>query len=209
MAGKGRIWTDLGGDWVNLRTLQKERLSRALEIAYHVEYARILKETPLPSDNYDFFIRLPPVNGHPPSQSAFEAVVSQAIATAFGLSVNRELRNVDVLVLRTNASSLVRLPQSTNTSGAYMASFSPGEAAAADKPLSVLTDELETVTGLPVLDETGLTNHFSFDLTWEQKSAAPPNIPGITTALKNLGLELVLAKKEVSVVVVSQLASKG
>ena len=181
-------------------TLQNDPLNRAIEVAFGVKMTRIVAETELPKEKYDFYITLPPINGHPQTQATFEAVFAQAVAATFGLTVKRETRDIEVLVLKTNATSLEALPKSTNPDGKYSAFCD--EAAATNQPLSALAEELEISSAKPVLDETGLTNHYDFDIKWKQKDYSHPNIAGMIAAVKSLGLELVPENKSMEVVVV-------
>jgi uncharacterized protein (TIGR03435 family) len=183
-------------------TLQNDRLNRAIEVAFDVKTTRIVTETKLPKEKYDFYITLPPVNGHPQTQAAFEAVFAQAVAATFGLSVKRETRDIDALVLRTNPTSLNALSKSINPDGKYSAFCN--EAAATNQPPSALAEELEISSSEPVLDETGLTNLYDFDIKWEQKDYAHPNVAGMIGAVKKMGLDLVPVKKSLEVIVVSK-----
>jgi uncharacterized protein (TIGR03435 family) len=183
-------------------TLQNDPLSRAVEVAFGVKPTRIVAETKLPKEEYDFYITLPPINGHPQKQATFEAVFAQAVAATFGLTVKRETRDIDVLVLRTNTTSLDALSKSINPDGKYSAFCD--EAAATNQPLSALAEELEIIIAKPVLDETGLTNHYDFDIKWEQKDYAHPNLAGMTAGVEKLGLDLVPVKKSMEVIVVSK-----
>lgn len=188
-------------------TLQNVELSRAIEIAFNTKPARILAEAELPKDKYDFVMNAPPVKDRQKRRDRYEAVFAQAVAATFGVTVKRETREVDLLVLRTNATAFERLSQSGNPGGRYLLGPCEGdkvEASASDKPLSSLAEALETVAEKPVLDETGLTNHFSYHIKWEQKDFHQPNFPGMTAALSQLGLELVPAKKSVELIVVSE-----
>jgi uncharacterized protein (TIGR03435 family) len=181
-------------------TVQNDPLNRAIQIAFDVKPTRIVAETKLPKEKYDFYITLPQINGHPQTKDSFETMFAQAVAASFGFTVKREKLDIDLLVLKTNVTSRQRLSQSTNPSGEYRA-FS-GEASADDKPLSALAEELEIAIGKPVLDETGLANHYDFDIKWEQKDYSHPNLAGMTTAVKQFGLDLVPVKRSIEVVVV-------
>jgi uncharacterized protein (TIGR03435 family) len=183
-------------------TLQKDTLSRAIEVVYDVKPTRIVSETKLPKEKYDFYITMPPVNGRPQTPAAFEAVFAQAVASTFGLTVKRETRAIEVLVLRANATSLDTLSKSINPDRKYSAYCN--EAAATNQPLSMLASELEISSAKPVFDETGLTKSYDFDIKWEQKDYAHPNIAGMIGAVKQLGLELVRVKKSMEVIVVSR-----
>jgi uncharacterized protein (TIGR03435 family) len=183
-------------------TAQNDTLEGAIEIVFAVKPTCIVADAKLPKDNYDFYITLPRVDRRPQNQATFEAVFAQAVAATFNLTVKRETRDVDVLVLRTNATSLDALSKSVNPDGKYSAFCD--EAAATNQPLSALAEELEISSAKPVLDETGLTNHYDFDIKWKQKDYSHPNVAGMVVAVKKLGLDLVPVKKSLEVVVVSR-----
>jgi len=190
--------------WMQNRalTIQNDPLNQAIQIAFSVKPTRIVAEADLPKEKYDFYINLPEIKEQPPTKEKFEALFAQAVADAFGLTVKREKRDIDALVVKTNAHGLGILLHSTNSTGENRAF--PGEASASDKPLSGLAEELEMIIAKPVLDETGLTNHYDFDIKWAQKDYAHPNIAGITEAVTRMGLDLVPEKKTIEVVVVRQ-----
>ncbi|MGA9779102.1 MAG: TIGR03435 family protein [Verrucomicrobiia bacterium] len=177
-------------------TAQNDTLERAIEIVFAVKPTRVVTDAKLPKEKYDFYVNLP----HRQTQVAFEAVFVQAVAATFNLTVRREVRDIEVLVLETNTASLVALSKSINPDGKYSAFCD--EAAATNQPLSTLAEELEISSAKPVLDETGLTNHYDFDIKWKQKNYSHPNIAGMIAAVKSLGLELVPEKKPTEVVVV-------
>ncbi|MDR3426071.1 TIGR03435 family protein, partial [Silvimonas sp.] len=177
-------------------------LNRAIEVVFGVQPSRIVTETKPPKGKYDFYITLPPINGQPQTQAALEKVFAQAVAATFGLTAKRETREVDVLVLKTNATSRDALSRSVNRDGKSSAFWN--EAAAIHQPPSTLAQELETSSTKPVFDETGLTEPCDFDIKWEQKDYAHPNIAGMIVAVKQLGLDLVPVKKSLAVIVVSK-----
>jgi uncharacterized protein (TIGR03435 family) len=181
-------------------TAQNDTLEGAIEIVFAVKPNRVVADAKLPKDKYDFYITLPPGNRQSRNQATLEAVFAQAVAATFRLTVKRETRDIEVLVLKTNATSLEALPKSTNPDGKYSAFCD--EAAATNQPLSALAEELEISSAKPVLDETGLTNHYDFDIKWKQKDYSHPNIAGMIAAVKSLGLELVPENKSMEVVVV-------
>lgn len=190
--------------WISGRALtaQNDTLEQAIEIVFAVKPTRVVADAKLPKEKYDFYITLPPVNGHHQKQAIFEAIFAQAVSATFGLTVERETRDIEVLVLKTNAASLAALSESINPDGKYSAFCN--EAAATNQPLSALAEELEISSAKLVLDETGLTNHYDFDIKWEQKDYSHPNIAGMIAAVKTLGLELVPEKRSMEVVVVGK-----
>ena len=183
-------------------TLESVPLNRAIEVVFGAQPSHVVAETKLPKEKYDFYITLPPVSGQPQTQAALEQVFAQAVAATFGITVKREIREVDVLALRTNAMSQGALPRSVNRDGKYSAFCN--EAAATNQPLSTLAHDLEISSAQPVFDETGLAAPCDFDIKWEQKDYAHPNVAGMIAAVKQLGLDLVPVKKSLEVIMVSK-----
>jgi uncharacterized protein (TIGR03435 family) len=179
-------------------TAQNDTLKKAIQIVYDVKPTHVVADAELPKGKYDFYILLPQKQKQP----QFEAIFSQAVAATFGLAVKRENRPTEVLVLKTNSASLETLAKSVNPDGMYSAFWN--EAAATNQPLKSLADELEISSSMPVLDQTGLSRHFDFEIKWKQKDYAHPNIPGMIDAVKTLGLTLEKVKRPMDVVVVSK-----
>jgi uncharacterized protein (TIGR03435 family) len=183
-------------------TLQNDTLNRAIEVVFNVKPTLIVANAPLPKDKYNFFITLPTPNRHP-QIPIFESLFSQAVEATFGLTVKREMKDIDVLIIKTNSTSLDTLSKSINSEGKYSA-FAD-EAAATNQPLSMLAQELEISSAMPVLDESGLTNLYDFDIKWQQTDYAHPNVSSMIEAVQKLGLNLVPVKKSTEVVVVSKM----
>ena len=183
-------------------TAQNDTLERAIEIVFAVKPNRVVADAKLPTNKYDFYITLPPENRQSQNQATLEAVFAQAVAATFNLTVQREMRDIDLWVLKTNATSLEALSKSTNPDGKYSAFCD--EAAATNQPLRTLAEELEISGAKLVLDETGLTNDYDFDIKWTQKDYEHPNIAGMIDAVKTLGLELMREKRSMAVVVMHQ-----
>ena len=208
-ASRGNYWSSWDYNqpvesWIRgeALTAQNDTLENAIKIVFDAKPTQIIAETKLPKGKYDFYITLPPAGRHPQKPSIFEGIFSQAVATTFGLDVKRQMRDVDVLVLRTNAASLEKLSGSTDPDGAYSAFWN--EAAATNQPMKTLAEELEISSSKPVLDETGLTNQYNFEIKWKQKDYSHPNISGMIDAVNRLGLTLEKVKKPMEVVVVSK-----
>jgi uncharacterized protein (TIGR03435 family) len=65
---------------------------------------------------------------------------------------------------------------------------------------------LESNLHRPVVDETGLTNHFDVTLKWDQKSPDQPNPESLLRALQEqMGLDLVPAVRPMEMVRISQI----
>ena len=62
---------------------------------------------------------------------------------------------------------------------------------------------LEGLLGKPVVDETRLTNHYDFQLLWDETGSEDVDQGRITTAVREqLGLELKPAKRPIEVLMV-------
>ncbi|MDB6067138.1 MAG: hypothetical protein JWR26_3346 [Pedosphaera sp.] len=181
-------------------TFQPCRLEGAICRVFDITRSRVVAETPLPQKLYEFYITLPWVNGNPQGKERLQTVFAQAVDAAFGLSVKKEMREMDVFVLRTNATSAEKLTKSSNEGGKEMNGW--GEVTGTDRTLLELTGGLEYAISKPVVDETGLSGRYSYCVKWDQKDVKHPNPEGMAAAVKKLGLELVETKKSLEVVVV-------
>jgi len=67
-----------------------------------------------------------------------------------------------------------------------------------------LAHEIETSASIPVMDETGLTDSFNFDLDCTQADLANRNWDNVNHALHRLGLELVSTNMPMNMLVVEK-----
>jgi uncharacterized protein (TIGR03435 family) len=128
-----------------------------------------------------------------------ETAFSQAVEATFGLVLKRETRSVDVFVLKSNATSSARLAGSSSEGREPCFTFN--EITADHCSLLELAEGLENAMGKPVLNETGITNVYSFHLKWDQRDFKRPNPEGMTLALKEIGLELMPETRPIDFVV--------
>jgi uncharacterized protein (TIGR03435 family) len=157
--------------------------------------ARILFTAAAPANRYDFICTLPSRQG---------AALQDELKKELGLSGRLETRETDVLILamrQTNAAGLQPSVAAPNTPASFRSS--PGYLTGAGATPENLANELEKRLGIPVVDQTGLTNRkFDFELTWDQPGPLL-NIDGLKQAVADqLGLELVAGRKSVEMVVV-------
>jgi uncharacterized protein (TIGR03435 family) len=120
--------------------------------------------TPLPTDEYDFTIRLPTTNPR-----AREAALTSMFRAAFGVQIRQVDTEYDVYVMTaasTNAPG--RVPSGENSRGGG------GEEAGGLKlgraRFDWLPSYFERRLRKPVLDETGDTNRYDFRLRWKMSS---------------------------------------
>jgi uncharacterized protein (TIGR03435 family) len=180
------------------------RLSEIVWVAYNWPPARILFEGGEPQDRYDFVSTLP--------QGAKEAL-QQELKKQFGLVGQRETRDTDALVLTVRNPNAPGLKPPIPGGGNDWSSVqsSSGQYHCDDRPLSNANVPqgislcLENYFGVPVIDKTGLTQHFKIDLHWNEQGREDPNHNSLKQVLLDqLGLELVSSREPVEMLVMEK-----
>jgi uncharacterized protein (TIGR03435 family) len=169
--------------------------------AYGVPRGRIRFAAEQPRDLYDFAATLP--------QGSQEAL-RRELKKKLGFVGRFETTNMEAMVLTLkspNASGLK--PPVSGKPDDY---WNPGHFECFDQP--IYTDEppfqglarfLEAYLGMPVVDRTGLTQHFSIDLTWKELGERDPNHNALKQALsEQLGLELASRREPIDILVVEK-----
>ena len=161
--------------------------------AYRTTESRLVTNAALPEGKFDVLINVP----HAASETIPE-LLSDTLATTFGLRGRKETRDVEVYELTAKESKL----EETVSTGGSSASSGPGRMSAVNTPMKGLARSLENQLKKPVLDKTGLTNRYDLQLKWKQEGRqVVPEI--LIEAVRNqLGLELTPAKRPVELVVV-------
>jgi len=167
--------------------------------AYDWRPARIVFPSGPPAQRYDFMANLP---------QGSTAALQKELKRTLGLAGRRELREVDVLLLRVKTPNAPGLALPNPGGGDDWSAA--GHYYCDDRALSYthpphlgLTRFLEGVFGKPIIDQTGLTQHFSIDLRWP--SPHPQEHITIQRAvLDQLGLELVPGREKVEMLVVEK-----
>jgi uncharacterized protein (TIGR03435 family) len=168
-----------------------------VSVAYNWPPMRTIFSAMKPQDRYDFISTLP--------KGSSEAL-QRELKTKLGLVAHLETRDMDVLLLK------VRNPQSAGLrppiKGMYFGSQQNDNYARItwnNESLSRAPELLEGFCQMPVIDETGLTQHFSIDVKWNELGERDPNHNALKKALLNqLGLELVPARAPVEMLIVEK-----
>ncbi len=139
--------------------------------------------------------------------------VRSLLEDRFHLNVHRETKESSVydLVAGKNGPTL-RETQATNDS---TTSSSPGRTSGIGATIGMLAASLASITGRPVVDKTGLTGKYDYELEWTpEPDTLRPDSPepgpaggiAIFTALQEkLGLKLESAKGPVDTVVIDRI----
>jgi len=126
----------------------------------------------------------------------------QAIEATFDLACRRETRDMDVFVLTATSAKAEHLTPTVSTSGSS-SSAGPGRIHAINVSLSSLAWSLEGKLRQPVVDETGLTNHYDLELLWDSNEGESPGPPLFGRIIREqLGLQLTPARRSIEVLVV-------
>jgi uncharacterized protein (TIGR03435 family) len=176
---------------------------RAREIvwaAYGCRPGRILFSDGEPRERYDFISTL--------SQGTEEAL-QREMKDKLGLVGRRETRDMDVLVVRVRTPGAPGLKppisgdgDDWNGNGRYICGDRP---ISTEVPAQGLTKFLESYFEMPVIDETGLTQHFHIDLRWHERGGGDPNHDALKQALLDqLGLELVPDHRPVEMLIMEK-----
>jgi len=140
--------------------------------------------------------------------------MQKLLAERFGLKMHRETREipVDALVSGKSGPQLVESPLGTPEEGRGVNIIS-GKMIARDATMAELVDVLTTNPDRPVIDQTNLTAHYDFDLTWDQPDVSATGSPGWTpigpaifTPIQSLGLRLVTQKASVEMLVIDSVS---
>jgi len=167
--------------------------------AYDWRPARIVFPSGPPAERYDFIANL-----RQGSMTALQAELKKKL----GFIGRRESREVDVLLLKVktpNAPGLAapNLGGGDDWSGTGRYYCDDRALSNTNPPHLGLTRFLEGVFGEPIIDQTGLTQHFSIDLRWP--SPHPQERAAIQQAvLDQLGLELVPGRESVEMLIVEK-----
>jgi uncharacterized protein (TIGR03435 family) len=163
---------------------------------------RVISHVKLPAGRYDYIATLPG------GQTANEKALQEEVRRKFGVVGKTEIRAADVLLLKvkfTNAPGL-----KLNTKGAWPKQSSGIEPVSSElyrgfnEPIIGLIACFENEANVPVIDGTGLTNLFDFDLKCSQADLENRNWDKVNRALDPLGLELVPTNMPIKMLVVEK-----
>jgi uncharacterized protein (TIGR03435 family) len=172
--------------------------------AYNVAPARIIFPGALPEGGYDYLNSLPADQ----RQSVFQAELKRQ----FGLVAHKETRDTDVLLLKVVDPEKL---QRYLTKGGVYARYGTGNNDVQKRiyrnvPLSDLCYEPEGYFKKPVLDETGMGQHYDFDVHWTERHWFSDDErwasiqSALTDQLAAFGLELVPATVPLEMLVVEK-----
>lgn len=169
--------------------------------AYGFQDTRTAITTPLPQDKYDFIVTVP---------SNARQLLQNGIKKQFGLAGRFEFVETNVLLLSVKNPKADGLKASSGEM--IYEGNNPGHFAGTNQPLGVLSEMLEGRFRIPVVDQTGLTNRYDFNLAWDEYGKKVgfrypdyPNLDGLKQSLLDqLGLELVPTNMPIEMLVIEK-----
>jgi len=168
-----------------------------LSSSFSINPTRIVNSSALPEGRFDFIVKAPDTENE-----NVKTWLQHAVEATFGVVGRPETREMDAFVLKAGQLTENLAPtaslqgSSINTGG--------GSLNCVNQTLSSLARCLEDILGKPVINETGSTNCYDFQLLWNEKSPGQADPVDLTRALhEQLGLELAPAKRAVEVLVLA------
>jgi uncharacterized protein (TIGR03435 family) len=178
-----------GDNWIGIG----EPVLQIARVAYGWRPGRILFADTQPRERYDFISTLPHGSG-----IALQAELKRKL----GFVGHKEMRDMDVLVLKVRRSNAPGLKRPANGHADYI---NNGHYYCDNAPISSdsgwypgITRFLEDYFGTPVIDQTGLTQNYHIDLKWKELGGQDPDHDALKQALLDqLGLELVPSRESI------------
>lgn len=131
--------------------------SMLMAVAYEYNPGRIKLPATAPGGNFDFLVTVP---------KGTEARLQSAIRRKLGYVARREIRETAVLALKVKNSN----PPGLKVSTAARENVAPknGRLYFTHLRLDIVTEGMQAMLRIPVVDETGLTNSYDFSLAWDK-----------------------------------------
>ena len=155
--------------------------------AYQLPESRVDVKARLPERKLDVVIWAPPGDIR-----RFRRLVEAGLGGTFDLTARTEDREVDVQLLKVRNAGELKLTPTASTGGSMMNSKAgPGGVTATviNQTAAGLASVLEPCLGVPVLDETGLTGGYDFEIV------LPKDLEAAQQSLRPLGLSLEPARE--------------
>jgi uncharacterized protein (TIGR03435 family) len=132
------------------------------------------------------------------SQTAFRWVAREAVAAALRLKISRETRQTDVWILSKPEAKPAALLDPAYAGGLTWTT-SPGSLHLPLCDMAELAQALESATGKPVIDETGITGKYDFSLAYD-----PSDPNGAIAAMRMLGFKVEAGRRPIEFLVVTK-----
>ncbi len=179
-------------------------LEWGLVYAYNFSSYRLVLPPDFPHGHFDYLLTLPR-NENDSSQEKLRGLLRDAIKKQFGILAHREIQEHEAFSLRVKSPGApgLKVTEEKSYDNSTVTSSVEG-LSSRNYPIYGLTQELETQLGMPVFDQTGLTNRYAFDLRWDKHPGETPADTIKRVVLDQLGLDLVPTNMPVDMLVVEK-----
>ncbi len=185
-------------------------ISDLVSMAYDVPDYRIVGTKPLTANRFSVVATIP-VGA---TRDEFRRMLQNLLAERFGLKVHREVRQMNTYRLLVSRGGVKLKP---NVDGVPTEAKSRGEKPQVGyhyKAQATMADFARVVEGRirqPVVNDTGLTGKYDFDLSWsfddlDTDEKSPSDLPTLRSAMELVGLRLESHKEQVEVIVIDDVA---
>jgi uncharacterized protein (TIGR03435 family) len=196
-----RYWLQSGGLWDNdgKGFFVNCSVRELIGIAWNLPRTRMIFPDDMPSGNFDLMETLPKGQNTP--------ALRDKIETQFGLVAHKESRDTDVLLLE--VSDPIKLEQHVSHRGnpsAYMTGDNKTQNYHfKHETLSNLGSAVEGFFNSPILDRSGVSGHYDFELKWASRlTLTDQRSPAIRDQFAEFGLELVPSREPIEMLVVEK-----
>ena len=187
-------WATLDGKMIGLGV----RVQNVVASAYgFYTPARVACPAGLPAGRFDYIACLP--GGEEINEKALQAEVKQK----FGIVGKTETRDTDVWLLKLKYPQASGLKRNDKDYGNALRT-TPNGFQGWNESMFNLAYLLEDMAGIPVIDKTGLTNRFDFDLNCRRTDLENRVLDTVNQALAPLGLELVPSHEPIEMLMVEK-----
>ncbi|HUA66213.1 MAG TPA: TIGR03435 family protein [Alphaproteobacteria bacterium] len=190
----GGLWDNGGkGFWVNCP------VSELIGLAWNLPRTRMIFPDNMPIGNFDLMETLPAGQNTP--------ALKNKIKTQFGLVAHKETRDTDVLLLEvSDPAKLEQHVSRRGNAGAYMTGDNNTQNYHfKHETVSNLGSAVESWFDAPILDRTGVSGHYNFELQWPSRLTGTDKVGStIRDQLAQFGLELVPSRESIEMLVVEK-----
>jgi uncharacterized protein (TIGR03435 family) len=175
-------------------------LGELVLFAYDVLQQQVSGQTSLLEEPYDVTAKA----GHPVSRGEIKRMLQALLTDRFKLRLTCETKEIPVYALAVGEGGAKFQPSQTpSDAGPKPVQGSEGRLIFQNTDMSDLVFALSRrIADRMIVDKTGLTGKYDFDMTWYLK-LGKPNPPSVFTAVQELGLKLEPMQSQVEFLVVN------
>jgi uncharacterized protein (TIGR03435 family) len=160
--------------------------------------ARAVLPAGLPADRYDYLACLPG------GRAVNEKALREEVKRKFGVAGKVETRDADVWLLKVKSPNAPALKRHTGPNNGNGVSPIPGGFGFWNDGMDNLVASFEFWGNRPVIDGTGLSDNFDFDLNCQEADLVNRNLEAVNQALDPLGLELIPTNMPIKMLLVAK-----